>query len=97
MPTNDALAYVAFARSSNEKNLQLKTGASSLALTMFEAVFTMNLKETAEQLPKNVGPSTAAVATGNGCMIVIVGSKVANISVGTFVLKNRWVGSKVNC
>lgn len=49
-----------------ETNDHEKVGASSRALTTFETVFTMTLTEIAEQLPNEVGPSTAAEAAGVG-------------------------------
>ena len=72
-------------------------GVSSIALTTFETVLTINFIAIAEQVPKRVGLSIATVTTGNGRATVMTGSNVANISVGTFVLKNRWVGSMDNC
>ena len=75
----------------------MKLGISSDDLATFEAVYTINLTEIAEQLPNDVEPSTAAVGTGAGWATVMAGSTAANISLGTSVLKNRTAGSKVNC
>jgi len=56
-------------------NLQEKPGVSSDALTTFAAVETINLIETVEQLPKEVEPSTAAVAAGTACDTVMGGER----------------------
>ena len=71
-------------------------GISSDDLATFAAVYTINLTEIGEQLPNEVEPSTATVGAGTDWATVMAGSMVANISLGTSVLKNRTAGSKLN-
>ena len=86
-----------FASNWNEENLHVTLGISSDDLATFAAVYTINLTEIGEQLPNEVEPSTATVGAGTDWATVMAGSMVANISLGTSVLKNRTAGSKVNC
>ena len=79
-----------------EAKLQVKLGNSSDDRNTLAGVLMIIFKEITEQLPNEVGPSITALGTGNGWVTVITGRRVANISDGISVLKNRTVGSTAN-
>ena len=97
MPTIDSFRLLSkLGDALYEAKLQVKLGNSSDDRKTFAGVLMIIFKEITEQLPKEVGPSITALGTGNGWVNVMTGRRVANISDGTSVLKNRTVGSTAN-
>jgi hypothetical protein len=72
----------AFGFATNEAKLQVNLGDMVEGLITFAGVEITKPKDTAEQLPKKVGPSIAALGTGKGWVKLKAGSVVGNIWAG---------------